>query len=125
MATVEFLFEGTSSIIQCKPEDKMLEIISRFVSKSNLDLDSLYFIFDGKILNKELTFDETTKADSIRVLVYETNEKEPKFINVSKIKPKFIKCSTCNENTILHFDNNKINLSNCRNGHTLKKYFIK
>ena len=100
----------------------MLDIISRFTSKSNLDLNSLYFLFEGKILDKENKFAEITKSDSIQILVYEIkdNEPNPNLIESNKIKSKYIICPKCNENAIIHFDSNKIKISNCRNGHELK-----
>ena len=119
MVTVEFINEGISLIIQYKPEDKMSEICSQYARKSQLDLNSIYFVSEGKILNKELTFSETTKTDSIKVLVFK-HDKDPIVVNLNKTIPKFIMCPTCKENTIINIENDKITMSGCRNGHELK-----
>ena len=124
MSSIEFIYEGISSIIQCKPEEKMSEIFSRYSSKSNLEINKLYFVSEGKVLKKELTYSETTKTNLIKVLVYTVNENEAPIANITKTKPKFIMCPTCYENTILNFDNCKINLSKCRNDHELKNILL-
>ena len=124
MSSVEFIYEGISSIIQCKPEDIMSEILSRYASKSNLDINSLYFVSNGQMLKKELTFSQITKDNSIRVLVYQINENIPPLVSSTKTKSKFIMCPTCNENAIINFENDKINLSKCRNDHQLKNIFL-
>ena len=90
MATVEFINEGTSFTIQCKPEDKMEQIFSKYANKSNLDLGSIYFVSEGKILNKDLTFSETTKENSMKVIVFKTDENDINMIKSNQTKPKFI-----------------------------------
>ena len=129
MSIVEFIFNGISTKIPCKPEEKMQDILSRYATKIEKDLNCLYFLFEGKILNKELTLSETTKKNSFIILVYETNEKEKKeneenIINLEKTKTKYIRCPECNENIILNFVDNKINLFNCRNGHEFKNILL-
>ena len=124
MSSVEFIYEGISTIIQCKPEDIMSEILTRYASKSNLDLNKLYFVSDGQMLKKELTFSQITKANSIRVLVYQMNENVPPLVSSTKTKSKFIMCPTCKESSIINFENDKIYLSKCRNGHQLKNIFL-
>ena len=61
MSIVEFIFNGISTKIPCKPEEKMQDILSRYATKIEKDLNCLYFLFEGKILNKELKLSETTK----------------------------------------------------------------
>ena len=122
MSQVEFIYEGSSTIIQCKPEDKISSIASKFATKSELDFNSLVFISDGQLLNKELTFAETTKSNKIIVLVSKSNE--PFAVPNSKTKPKFIMCPTCNENIKINFSNYKINLFECRNGHNFNNILL-
>ena len=126
MSSVEFIYEGINTLIQCRPEEKMSEIVSRFAEKSNLDLNILYFVSEGSILKQELTFAESTKANLIKVLVNKLDEydQEPPIINATKTKSKFIMCPSCNENILLNIDDFKINLSNCRNGHEFKNIFL-
>ena len=126
MSSVDFIYEGISTIIQCRPEEKMSEIISRFSLKIDLDLNAVYFVSDGNILKKELTFAESTKANLLKVLVIKLdgNDQELPKINTKKTKSKFIMCPSCNENALLNFDDFKINLSNCRNGHEIKNIFL-
>ena len=42
MENVEFLYQGSSTIIQCKGEEKMENILQKFRTKLELDKDSTY-----------------------------------------------------------------------------------
>ena len=124
MANVEFIYETIPYKIQCNKEDKMSEIIFKFGKKSKLDLNTLYFVSEGQILQKELKFSEITKNDYLKVLAYKLNETQTKLANSKQNKSNFIICPICKENSILIYENEKINLSDCRNGHILNYILI-
>ena len=54
MDEVEFTFEGEKTVILCNINDKMKEIIKKFAIKKGKDINSLYIIYDSKIINEEL-----------------------------------------------------------------------
>ena len=56
MAKVLFLFNHKELEIQCTKEDKMKEICNRFAQKVDINVNSLLFIYGGKKVNYELTF---------------------------------------------------------------------
>ena len=58
MAKVEFNYEGKTIIIQCQEEEKMEEIFNKFVSKIELDINNIYFLYSGNKINSQLTFSE-------------------------------------------------------------------
>ena len=62
MAKVIFFFEGSEIEIQCLKEDKMKTICNKFSSKIMLNLDSLYFIYNGKQINLDLNFKEQVNS---------------------------------------------------------------
>ena len=59
MTEVTFIYEGIPNKIQCNNNDKMKDIINKFlikVGKSDIDNDNILYIYDAKIINNELTF---------------------------------------------------------------------
>ena len=58
MALVNFKFDGIKLTIKCIKEDKMKNICAKFASKIDEEINSLYFLYNGKELNNELTFYE-------------------------------------------------------------------
>ena len=71
MAEVEFTFEGNPIIIQCNKNQKMKDICNKLSTKINININSLIFLYGGNILNFDKTFNEITKENKIKVLVYE------------------------------------------------------
>jgi hypothetical protein len=60
MAEVIFNYRGNEIIIQCQLDEKMEDIINKFlltVSK-NEDNINLFYLYDGSRINNELTFIE-------------------------------------------------------------------
>ena len=65
MAQVEFQYKGISTIIQCKEDQKMIEIINIFISKSNINENEINYYYNGKIIsqnNKNLKFNEISNS---------------------------------------------------------------
>ena len=92
MVEIEFNFEGEKINIQSKPDEKMKEIMSRFSIKADRNLESLYFLYGGKILNEDLTFSEQAseqdkKRSTMSVIVntkVDNNNEEDKSFKRSK-----------------------------------------
>ena len=47
MASTIFLYNNSSFVIQCNPDDKIREIIIRFLSMSGLDSNKVEFVYEG------------------------------------------------------------------------------
>ena len=78
MSAAIFIFNGNKIKIQCSKEDKMKDICLKFVSKINININDIYFIYGGNIINLELKYKEiVNKIDNneMTILVYE-KEKE-------------------------------------------------
>lgn len=58
MIKVNFFYNGIKTIIPCLKEDKMLTICQKYSTKIEVDINSLYFLYNGTIINYELTFYE-------------------------------------------------------------------
>ena len=65
----KFSYNGYLTLIQCKESDIMKDIIGKFVSKAELDINKIYFLYGGNIINNELTVKELIpNGNSINIL---------------------------------------------------------
>ena len=123
MVEIEFIFNNIKTIIQCDINGTMEDICKRYANKIQKDFKTIYFVYNGKNLNKELLksfIQIANKIDKERkkmnLLVYEINiKKENKLI-----KSKDIICPECGENIRMKINSNyEINLFDCKNGHNI------
>ena len=52
MNKVDFFYNDHNYFIQCNNDDKMKEIISKFIEKSKKERKNLYFLYNGQIINE-------------------------------------------------------------------------
>ena len=63
MASVEFNYEGRSITIQCNNYDTLDKIIRKYLTKSQVDPNSVSFLYNGDLItNKSLTFDQLSNS---------------------------------------------------------------
>ena len=94
MPKVIFIFEGNRIEIQCSKEDKMKDIMIKLGVKIDKNINNLYYIYNGNIINDlELKYEDIIKNDEMNIVVY---EKEG------------IKCLKCGE--IIDIDNKYENI---------------
>ena len=89
MSKVIFLFNRFEIIIQCNKNEKMKEIFKRFALKANLEINKIYFLYNGDKINEELKYNEVVnrednERDTMSILVYETNKTIFKY-NITKL----------------------------------------
>ena len=124
MVEVVFQYKGTSSSIQCNESDLMKDIIEKFISKAELDIHKIYFLYGGNIINKELSFKELTKETNekkISILVLEIDEENSKKKEEKKElkRSNIIICPKCKDICKFKIENYHIKLYGCENGHTI------
>ena len=118
---VEFIYEGVTSSQQCNANDKMENIINKYLSKIEVkDKNSMYFLFSGNVVKEELTLKELigkniSNAKKFQILVY-SNGQDPSPDVFIKSKNKII-CPECKEDIRLKINDYKIYLYDCKNGH--------
>ena len=128
MATVDFLYNGSQFSIQCKEDDKIEEIIDKFLVKCEKKKNSIYFLYNGKILDQDLIFIEAAnnldkinkvmKVQAIDTLIEEESS--------SLKKSKNIICPECYENAHISIDDSfKITIYDCKNKHKSKNIQLK
>ena len=119
MVEVNFNYEGIDTIIQSKKDDKMKDIIDKFLMKIQRNDNDLIYLYNGLILKGDLTFNQQANEDDrkrnkMSVIVREnTDTGEEK----NEVISKEIICPICKENIILNMKDYKINLSGCKNNH--------
>ena len=127
MAEVEFIYNGTKTIIQCNLSEKIKDISKRFKDKINLTNKNINYTYNGNlVLNEELKFEEiVNNEDKIRkkmsFIVFD-NLIETKDKDI--IKSNEIICPECKENIRMNINEYKINLLKCKNGHNKENILL-
>ena len=101
MEKVIFTFNGINTIIQCNIEDKMKDVCNKFVNKIGIDINLIYFLYNGIQLNLDMTLNQQINnidrdKNEMNILVYE-KLKSTIIIDDGKIKSKEIICPKCKE----------------------------
>ena len=123
-----FNYEGINTSIQCNINNKMKDIINKFLVKIDKKEKNmhLYYLYNGNQINNELTFNEQANN-------YDKNRKKMNIIvtdnaqgksDAKKVISKDIICPDCKENILIDIENFKINLHDCKNNHTINKILI-
>ena len=127
MFNVEFIYKNNINIIQCNVNEKMKDIFNKFLSKNNIDKNSVFFLYSGNIINEEMKLSEIEQINenlkTIKILVVSNNDNE---INNDKviIKSKYIICPICKENIRFKINDYKIYLYDCKNGHKIDRILL-
>ena len=119
MVEVEFNYQQIITKIQANINDSFNDIIQRFVNKAQLDINDVYFLSNGKILNKneiiKNVINESEKRNKkMIILVYSINST---IRNANIIKSNDVICPQCKEICKYEIKDHKIKLYDCKNGH--------
>jgi len=123
MSQVEFKYNGLSLVIQCNENEKLKNICQHFCKKAQIDKNEIFFSYNGKAgseFNEELTFNQMVNStdkneNKMTILVNNINEEKGKKDSI--IKSNEIICPECGEICKIKFNNYKISLYDCKNGH--------
>ena len=126
---IQFDYEGCPVTIQGNLKEKFKNIISKFIIKTSVNIDSIFFLYGGKLLKEEYILSEiVSKEDKNRnkmnILVASVSDdlcNRNNFI----IKSKEIICPKCFELSNLKIKNYRISLSDCKNGHEFNDMLFK
>ena len=125
-----FTFDDADLIIQCKTDDKMRDICQNFSTKSNKDMNSFSFLYEGNPVNFELSFNsQANKIDrdkrEMKILVY-NNGDEIFIINNNNINDnnKNIGVTKGEKNNKLNEKENNEKISNNSNIIEERNYFV-
>ena len=118
MVDIEFNYKQKTTIIQGNLNNVFEEIIKKYINKTNLDINNIYFLSNGKNINKksklENIMNEANKKDKkIKILVYSIHDT----INIENTKFKISKdiiCPQCKEMCKYEIKDYKIRLYDCK-----------
>ena len=95
MASINFSFEGVTYKVQCSKEEKMENICKKFAIKIEKDINILYFIYNGSIINLSLNLTFEQQANSM------DKERNIMDILVDKTEENGLSCPKCGERIYL------------------------
>ena len=119
MSSIYFLYKGDEIIIPCNIKEKLAPIVKRFCAKIRKNREKLIFLCQGGILDLQMTEDQIhPNIDNKKYIQVHDNVMDAKDEDIY-IKSNIIICPKCQENASILFQNYKISLSNCKNGHNI------
>ena len=124
MNSIDFIYQGNNIEIQSNINDKMIDIIDKYITKSSIDKNSVIFLYSGNKINEELKLSEIIgkeEKDKIKILVYSKDDINN---NKSIIKSNYIICPKCGENIKYKIKYYKIYLYECKNGHRINSILL-
>ena len=99
MAEIIFLYEGQYIKVQCNKNEKMKDIINKFIIKAQIDNNSVYYLYKGNKINEELEIEKLNEEiNNIKIIVNKINEENK---NNNIIKSKDIICPECKEKILI------------------------
>ena len=118
MVEVEFYHNRDKIKIKANMDDSFELIINKYINKTNLDINNIYFLYNGKnfnnnVLIKNIMNESDKQNNKMIILVYSIN----KTIKNNYIKSKDIICPECKEICKYEIKNYRIKLYDCKNGH--------
>lgn len=121
MSEISFIFNGISTTIQFMDNETIASIIQRYCSKIEKDINSLFFLYNGIVINEDLKNKELINkidktAGKMKILVYNKNDINT-LGNEGKIKSKSIICPKCNKICLIKIKDYKLILYGCQNKH--------
>lgn len=123
MATVEFNYNGSITLILCPENESMEEICKKFATKIQANINNLIFLYSGIKINLKSTLyqimnniDKERKIVSIVVNQIYTNTKSQMISSL--VKSDIPICPECSETIKFDVINYNISLSECKNKHT-------
>ena len=99
MSKVIFNYKGKEETIECSKDEKMKDICQRFSLKSEIDINKIYFIYNGNRINEEIYYiqlinEEDRNKNIMNILVYDENI----------YQSNEIICPECKESILLNKD---------------------
>lgn len=125
MINVIFSLNGKDTIIQCNINEQFKDICKKFVSEKSIDVNKFIFKYEGNKINNELTLEQIKNKDNKEINQINILVEEEKQIKEERIIQKDIFCPICKETINIEIKDYKINLFNCKNGHTINDLCFK
>jgi len=114
---ITFIFNGRNENIDCNKEEYMIEIFKRYVIKIQVDVEKLFFLYNGNMITPEEKLKNIMKNDqnNINMIVNEIDD-DDKNEEILKQSQDII-CPICKEISLINLNDYKITFNICQNGH--------
>ena len=118
--SLEFSYRSIKTIIQSSFNEKINEVFLKYSSMIKEDINSLMFLYNGQIINEELTIQQVVnevdkRRKKMNILASDLEEYESETMKKSEIPI----CPKCGENIIIDIKDYKIKLYDCKNKHEI------
>ena len=118
IATIIYL--GKITKIECASEEKMEVLYKKFSENNSIDINSLYFLYNERIIMQKVGIKEFLnydgqKSKKIKIFISSENNK------LKNIKSKQVICPVCGEAAQIKIKNYKIYIYKCKYHHKTKE----
>ena len=122
MVEVIFNHNGIETKIQCNENDKMKDIINKFIIKTQNDKSKIYFLYNGNKIKEELSFTEQAneidnQRKKMNIIMFDNVDNNNNEKKVIKSKDNI--CPNCKENILININDYRVNLYQCKNNHIM------
>ena len=121
MVDVEFDYKQKKITVQSNLSDIFEEIIEKYINKSKLDINNIYLIANGKIINKEDKLEnimsQSDKRNKKMIILVNSMDDNINIDNTHIKISKDIICPKCKEICKYEIKDYKIKLYDCKNGY--------
>ena len=124
MMKVNFIYKGQIIPVQCTKNVKMKEIFEKFEIKANLENNSVFYLYNGNKLDKDMKLEEILGNNDINNDINIIVNSIDDIKNNNLIKSKYIICPECKENIRFRIKDYKIKLYDCKNGHNIDNILL-
>ncbi len=65
MAEIDFIYDGKDINILCNKNDKMKDIYEKFINKTQIDKNFIYYLYNGNKIDEELELEKIINDNNI------------------------------------------------------------
>ena len=124
MAEVDFIYCGKNITIHCNKNEKMKEIYEKFTSKTQVNKNSICYLYNGDKIDEELDLEKIINDNNINKIKILVNLINKENNNSKFIKSKDIICPECKESIRIKIEDYKIKLYECKNKHIINNILL-
>ena len=132
MIEVQVTYEGRVIPLQCNGHQNMKDIFLKFCTKAILDINSIYFVYNGNIINEESHLEAILNQidkgrKKITILAFPKEEqinRRKEGENKSLVKAEQIICPKCGEISHINIKDYIINIYGCKNNHSTENILL-
>ena len=122
MVEVVFDLNQTVTVIQARPDEPFQDVVNKFIQKTSIDPNSIYYIANAQPVDLESTVEkqmnQNNKQNKKLSVLVNSLEQNDEFKEEVIVQSKDIICPECKEPCRYTINNGQIKLLECINNHT-------